>query len=171
MAGESSLADFRRLFYGGETDEELQFLKDANARGVVAADIIDKVEDTGLRTLSLADVGSPANITDVSIKVRRIGKTVFLRFSGTLGAGWANDGAPNNVITLPAGIRPQLGLTIERMFGVRNGSTGAVTSFSVAENGVVRWIDNAAAGNILSGVTVTYVTNDSFPDPLPGVAG
>lgn len=58
-----SLADLKRLFYAGESDEELQFLKDANARGIRAGDLLNA---TSLLA-SVHDVaGAPVAATSAS---------------------------------------------------------------------------------------------------------
>lgn len=42
-----TLSDLRNLFYGGESDEELEFLRDAYAAGVSAYDLIDVIVNGG----------------------------------------------------------------------------------------------------------------------------
>lgn len=126
--------------------------------------------NTGWRNLSIADLGSPVNLSAVQVYYKRSGQTVTARIGlFSTGASWVDNDSADNNITIPSGFQPYRGGVVG---AARNGVSGAQT-FVFAVDTVPSALlrvgrINLAANQTVQSVTVSWITSDAWPVSLPG---
>lgn len=127
--------------------------------------------ETGWRSVSYADAGSPAawSSTGWFVQFCRIGNVVYYRQTATASASWA--GSSDSVYVLPSGFRPDPRAANSGGVQSRNTNTGATVFWIVsAATNSFRVQAGLAASQGSGDVSCSFVTTDGWPTSLPGTA-